>query len=434
MKSMLRLLVVALFCFAMVSGHTAANAQQKLPPPESTDPVKLGLMAGFPPPPEKQITSTNFYFKYPNIRWAFHHLRELRPTSNIWRGKDAPSRLKCSPMDLGLIAFEDNKGKRTTIDEWQKNTYTDAMIVLHRGKIVYERYYAGMRPEQPHILWSVTKSFTGLLATQLSYEGLIDPSALVTKYVPELAGTAWEDATVQQTLDMTTGVAYREIYTDPKSEVYQYAYACGILPPPPNYTGAMAVTEFLKTLKKEGEHGVKYQYRTVNSEVLGWILRRVTGKSFAELMSERIWQPMGAEQDAYVWVDAQGAELMGAGLNVTLRDLARAGEMLHRGGLYNGRQILAAETVSEIRKGGDIEKFKGAYKDCREGYSYHNQWWISHNADGAYECKGIHGQFLHINPAAQLVIAKFSSHPVAGNCFTDPFNAKAFAAIADALR
>jgi CubicO group peptidase (beta-lactamase class C family) len=413
---------------------TVVQAQQKLPPPESTDPVALGLMSGFPPAPGKQITFNNFYFKYPNIRWAFHHLRELRPTSNIWRGKNSSSHLKYASRDLGLIRFEDDKGQPTTVDEWQKNTYTDAMIVLHKGKVIYERYYAGMRPEQPHILWSVTKSFTGLLTTQLIYEGLINPSAMVTTYVPELTGTAWEDATVQETLDMTTGVAFREIYTDPNSEVFQYAYACGILPPPPNYRGAMAVTEFLKTLKKEGEHGLKFKYRTVNSEVLGWILRRVTGKSFAELVSEIIWQPLGAEQDAYVWVDGRGAELMGAGLNVTLRDLARVGEMLRCGGLYRGRQILSSETIRTIREGGDREKFKGNYTNCREGYSYRNQWWVSHNLDGVYEAKGIHGQFLYINPAAQIVIAKFSSHPVAGNCSVDPLNAKAFAAIAGALR
>jgi len=434
MRRMLRMMVLALLCTALFTGLSTAYAQQKLPPPESTDPVTLGLMSGFPPTPEKQIIFNNFYFKYPNIRWAFHHMRELRPTSNIWRGTAKPSRLKSSPMDLGIIQFEDAKGVPTTIDEWQKNTYTDAMMVLHKGKVVYERYYAGMRPEQPHICWSVTKSFTGLLFTQLVREGKIDASELVTKYVPELAGTAWGDATVGQTLDMTTGVAYREIYTDPTSEVYQYAYACGILPPPPDYTGPMAVTDFLKTLEKEGEHGAAFKYRTVNSEVLGWIMRRVTGESFAQLMSERIWQPMGAEQDAYVWVDAKGAELMGAGLNVTLRDLARAGEMIRRGGSYNGRQIIDAEVIDEIRSGGDRDKFDPAYKDCRPGYSYNNQWWITHNADGAYECAGIHGQFLHINPAADMVIAKFGSHPVAGNCVNHPTNLKAFAALADALR
>jgi hypothetical protein len=418
----------------MLAACTAANAQQKLPAPESTDPVSLGLMTGFPPAPEKQVTFGNFYAKYPNIRWAFHHMRELRPTSNIWRGPGAPSPLMSAPQDLGGIEFEDEKGQRTTIDEWQKSTYTDAMLVLHMGKIVYERYYAGMRPEQPHILWSVTKSFTGLLVTQLIREGKIDPAAPVIRYVPELAGTAWEDATVQQTLDMTTGVAYREVYTDPASEVYQYAYACGILPPPPGYSGLLAVTDFLKTIQKEGEHGKAFTYKTVNSEVLGWILRRVAGKSFAELMSERIWSPIGAEQDAYVWVDARGAELMGAGLNATLRDLARAGEMIRLGGQYNGRQVMDTETVDEIRKGGDRGKFDPAYKDCRPGFSYHNQWWITHNADGAFECTGVHGQFLHINPAADMVIVKLGSHPVAGNCFNHATTLRAFAALAEAMR
>jgi CubicO group peptidase (beta-lactamase class C family) len=425
---------LGLVCLALITSLSTSAAKMKLPPPGATDPVKLGLMKGFPVPPAKQITFRNFYLKFPNMRWAFHHMRELVPTADIWRGPGPVSVLKRAPQDLGRLKFKTPAGKTMTIAQWLTNTFTDAFLVLYKGKIVYERYFSGMKPQQPHICWSVTKSFTGLLVSQLIAEGKIDPQAKVAKYVPELAKSAWGDATVQQTLNMTTAVLFREIYTDPKSEIYQYAFAAGILPMPKNYPGPKNLTAFLVTLKKKGNHGEAFHYRTVNSEVLGWILRRVTGKPFARLMSERIWGPMGAEFDAYVWLDSHGAELMGAGLNATLRDLARVGEMIRRGGMYNGRRILAKKALAAIFQGGDPKKFKksGMTIRIKMGYTYRNQWWVM-RAAGVIEALGIHGQMIHVNPAAKLVVVKFSSHPVAGNAFTIPLTARALKAIGDFL-
>ncbi|MBT3312100.1 MAG: serine hydrolase [Desulfobacterales bacterium] len=431
MKRLIHFSTIVILCAVLLSSHFPAYAQPELPTPGGTDPISLKLMQGFPTPPDKQITAANF-FKFPNSRWTFHHLREFKPTKNIWSGSGAPSIFKRDIQNLGTIEFNDDKGNRTTIDEWQKNTFTDAMIVLHKGKIIYEKYYHAMQPEYQHVLFSVTKSFTGLLATQLIHEGNLNPTALVSRYIPELKDSAWGDATVQQTLDMTAAVAFTEVYTDPNSDIVGYAIASGMAPSPPGYTGPKGVTDFLKTLKKNGKHGLGFKYRTVNSEVIGWLVRRITGKSFAEIMSERIWQPIGAEEDAYVWVDTLGAELMGAGLNATLRDLARACEMLRRGGKFNGRQILAKEVVDEIRKGADRKKFKKG-NDWRIGYSYNNQWWITHNAYGAYEALGVSGQTLHISPGAQMVVVKLSSHPVMSNRATHAFNTKAFEALAKKL-
>lgn len=431
-KHFITLGIVGFFVF--LSFILTAQAQQpQLPPPETTDPIKLELMKGFPPPPEKVITFANSG-KYPHHRWTFHHLRQLFPTVGIWRGRGEVTPLPSAPRDLDGISFDDDKGQKITVAEWQKATYTDALLVLHKGGVAYERYYVGMRSEQQHILWSVTKSFTGTLTTLLIQEGKLDPNAKVPQYVPELADTAWGDATVQQTLDMTAGVRYREVYTDPTTEVFQYAFATGMLPLPPNYPGPKTLYEFLKSLKKEGEHGAGFQYKTVNSEVLGWILRRATGKSFADLMSERIWSQIGAEEDAYAWVDSIGTELMGAGLNATLRDLGRFGEMMRLGGMINGKRVLPSAVVDEIRKGADREKFKASGFTVRFGYSYHNQWWIPHDIDGTYEAKGIHGQHIHINPAAELVLVKISSSPVASTNFTQVLDRNAFQAIASALR
>jgi CubicO group peptidase (beta-lactamase class C family) len=308
------------------------------------------------------------------------------------------------------------------------------LIVLHKGHIVYERYANQMKPETPHLLFSVTKSFTGLLAAQLVQEGKIDRKAYVTRYVPELKDSAWGDMRVEEVMDMTGAVRYREIYTDPNSEIFPYAYASNILPMPPGYAGPKTIYDFLPTLKKEGEHGAGFVYRTVHSEVLGWIVSRVTGKHFADLMSERIWSKLGMEEDAYVMVDSAGTPLQGAGLNACLRDLARFGEMLRRGGEFNGQRIFDAAVLDDLRKGGDREKFKAAGMPFRPGYSYHNQWWILHNADGAYEASGVHGQMIHINPAAEMVVVKLSSHPVAGAGLTQPLTLRAWAALAKAVR
>jgi CubicO group peptidase (beta-lactamase class C family) len=419
---------------ALILSASAVLAQAPpLPAPEATDPVKLELMKGFPPAPEKTVKLSSV-LRFPNGRWAFHHMRELGPTVQVWRGDEQPSVLREAPRDLSSLGFEDDKGGRTSLIDWQRDTFTDGLLVLHKGQVVYQKHYSGMAAHQPHALWSMSKSFTGLLATMLINEGAIESSALVTKYLPELKDSAWADATVQQTLDMTTGVAYSENFRDPSSGIFQYLHAAGLLPAPPAYTGPRTIPELLVTIKKEGKHGAGFKYKTVDTEVIGWLLQRVTGKSYAALLSERLWSRIGAQDDAYVWADPIGTQITSVGFSATLRDLARVGETMRLAGRYNGRQIVAEGVISEIRKGGDSEKFKANGQAMRAGYSYHNQWWVPHDRDGTFEMKGLNGQHMHINPGAELVIVKLSSHPVGDTSFTHDADRHAFAAIAAALR
>lgn len=407
---------------------------QTLPPPELVSLDKLGLMSTFPPTDAQRVDLSNSY-KYPQLRWVMQHVRELNPTHNIRRGNTAISNLQVASKPIGAFAFDDDKGNKTTVDDWFKNSYSDAVVVLHKGKIVYERYENQMKPSTPHLLFSVTKSFTGLMAAQLAHDGKIDPNALVTQYVPELAGSAWGDMKVREVMDMTGAVRFREVYTDPTTEIFGYSWASGLLPKPPGYQGKTNVYDFLKTLQKEGEHGSGFTYRTVHSEVLGWIVSRVTHQHWADLMSDTIWQKLGMEEDAHVIVDSVGTPLQGAGLNATARDLARFGEMLRRGGEFNGQRIFAKAVLDDtFVKGGDPEKFKAGGMPFRPGYSYRNQWWMLHNADGAYEASGIHGQMIHINPKAEMVVVKLASHPVAGAGFTHPMTLRAWAALAKAVQ
>jgi CubicO group peptidase (beta-lactamase class C family) len=434
MKNPTRSFLAVAVASALVFTAPAVPAQAPpLPAPEATDPVKLELMKGFPPAPDKTVRLSSV-LRFPNGRWAFHHMRELGPTAQVWRGDGTPSLLREATLDLGSLGFEDDKGGKTSLADWQRETFTDGLLVLHKGRIVYQEHYSGMAAHHPHALWSMSKSFTGLLATMLIKEGAIDPDALVTKYLPELKDSAWADATVQQTLDMTTGVAYSENFRDPASGIFQYLHAAGLLPAPPAYTGARTIPELLMTIRKEGEHGTGFKYKTVDTEVMGWLLQRVTARSYAALLSERIWSQVGAQDDAYVWADPIGTQITSVGFSATLRDLARVGETMRLGGRFNGRQVVAESVVAEIRKGGDSEKFKANGQAMRAGYSYHNQWWVPHDRDGTFEMKGLNGQHMHINPAAELVIVKLSSHPVGDTSFTHDADRRAFAAIAAALR
>lgn len=426
---------VALSC-GLLALATPGRAQQlQLPPPEATDPSRTRLMQGHPPPADKIVRLDNI-LRYPNVRWAARHLRELGPTAAVWRGSAATAALPAARRALpDALPVATDKGVALTLAEWQRSTYTDALLVLHRGEVVYERYHAGMQAQQPHVLWSMSKSLVGLLVTELIQEGAIDPQALVPRYLPELAGSAWGDATVQQTLDMTTGVRYAENFGDPGSGVFRYLAAARLQPAPAGTPASRSLADYLPTLQKEGEHGSAFAYKSVDTEVLGWLLQRITGKSYATVLSERVWQRLGVQDDAYVFVDPQGGQVTSVGLNTTLRDLGRLGEMLRNNGRFNGAQIVSPLTVAELRKGADPATFANAPgTSMRVGYSYHNQWWVSHDGDGTFEAKGLMGQHLHINPAADIVVVKFSTHPVPNTAFTHTLDRQAFSSLAKAVR
>ncbi|HEV2157367.1 serine hydrolase [Bradyrhizobium sp.] len=410
---------------------TAAN-----PPATSTetDPEALGWMRGFPPAPERTITFQNGSFRsFPELRWAWSNIRQLVPTVNVWRGAGPASVLPRVDHDIGAVASTTMDGRPMTFEKMLEETYSDGVAVLHRGRLIYERYFGALKPHKPHIAMSVTKSFTGTLAGMLVAEGKIDPQAPVTDYVPELKSSAFGDARVREAMDMTTGLVYTEVYTDKNSDVWGLRRANGMAPIPQDYEGTTNIFDFLVAQKKQGEHGKAFAYKTVNSDVLAFIIRRASGMTLSDLLSERIWAPMGAEEDAHYHVDRIGTESGGGGLSTTLRDLARFGEMIRNHGRFNGRQIVPSSVVEDIARGGDPEKFKPAGYTTLPGASYRNQWWVTHNAHGAYMARGVHGQGIYIDPKAEMVVARYASHPVAGNAANDPVTLPAYMALAKAL-
>ncbi|MCC8964935.1 serine hydrolase [Bradyrhizobium sp. Pear76] len=416
-----------------MSVAAAANQQQN-PTAAESDPKELGWMQGFPPPQDKRITFHDGSFRsFPELRWAWSNIRQLVPTVNVWRGAGPASVLPREDHDIGASASVTMDGRPQTFARMLEDSYADGIAVLHRGKLIYERYFGGLKPHKPHIAMSVTKSFTGTLAGMLVVEGKIDPQAPVTNYVPELKESAFGDARVHEVMDMTTGLKYTEVYTDKNSDVWGLRRANGMAPIPAGYEGATNIFDFLCAQQKQGEHGKAFAYKTVNTDVLAFIVRRASGMTLSDLLSERIWAPMGAEEDAHYHVDRIGTESGGGGLSTTLRDLARFGETIRNHGRFNGRQIVPSSVVEDVARGGDPEKFKPAGYTTLPGASYRNQWWVTHNEHGAYMARGVHGQGIYIDPKAEMVIARYASHHAAGNAANDPVTLPAYMALAKDL-
>ncbi len=418
--------------FATATAGVTAAKTPSYPDADASDPAKLGWMVGSPPPPDRTLRfDDGSYFQFPAMRWSVSHFRQLMPTVNVSRGL-APAAPLAQALrdDIDELRFTPlGASQPMTWRDSLKANYTDGIVVLHKGRVIYERYFGVLKPEGQHGAMSVTKSFVGTLAAMLAAEGQLDPSRRVSEYVPELAASAFGNATVRQLMDMTTGIRFSEDYADPQAEVWAHAAAGNPLPKAKDYTGPRSYYEFLQTVKPEGVHGKAFGYRTANTDALGWVLARVSGQSVAELLSERIWSRLGAEQDAYMSVDSTGTPFAGGGLNLGLRDLARFGEMLRNRGQFNGQQIIPAAAVDDIRRGGDAAAFAKAGYKLLPGWTYRNMWWVTHNAHGAFAARGVHGQTVYIDPKAQMVIARFASHPVAGNAANDPTSLPAYEAL-----
>jgi len=408
------------------------------PDADASDPIASGWMQGSPPPRAKQIRfQDDRFLEFPQIRWTLSHMRELAPTANVWRGKNAPSELGAPPHGLEAaieaLEFEDLRGRSLTWAQSLRQTYTDGIIVLHRGRRIYERYFGALEERRPHACFSITKSYAATLAATLIHERALDETKNVSYYLPEMAGTAYEDATLRQVLDMQIGVQYSELYSDPKAHIWDYGRAGGLRPRTPDHAGPDNFYDYLRTLRKEETHGAAFAYKTVNTEVLCWVMKRVTGVALADMLSGKIWSQIGCEEDGYLTVDTIGVAMGGAGLSASLRDLCRFGELMRCEGAWGGRQVIPAEVIADIRRGSDPAKFVPAGYTLLPGYSYRNMWWVSHNPLGVFEGRGIHGQRLYIAPKAELVIARFASHPVASSAANDPITLPAFAAVSHML-
>jgi CubicO group peptidase (beta-lactamase class C family) len=403
---------------------------------EESDPRTLGWMKGFPPPPDKLIMQPESdYFSFPKLRWTVCHIRELLPTKQVSRGIGAPVPLKYAIDDgIDAVTFTPlDGGEAMTWKESLSANYTDGILIMHKGRVVYEKYFGCLDEAGKHAAMSMTKSLTGLLAEILVAEGRLDDTAEVSSIVSELSSSAFGSATVRQVMDMTTALKYSEDYADPEADIWIYSTAASPLPKPKGYDGPNGYFEYLQTVQQNGAHGKAFGYRTINTDALGWIISRVTDKDLAELLSERIWSRIGAEQDAYMTIDGKGTPFAGGGLSAGLRDLGRIGLLMLNGGELNGQRLFPQEVVENIRAGGDKRAFAKAGYETLEGGSYRGMWWVFHNKHGAFAARGVHGQTIYVDPTAEMVIVRFSSFPSAKNAQIDPTSLPAYQAVAEYL-
>lgn len=335
-----------------------------------------------------------------------------------------------SPLDLSTVMVG---GKSAA--QLLAASDNDGFLVLKEGAVVAELYGPAMDAARRHIIFSVSKSVTGVLAGVLVARGELDPEAPVTRYVPELAQAAYGDATVRHVLDMVVSVRFIEDYLDPKGDVARYRVAMD-WNPPGDFPYEGGLHHFLGTLGRDSApHGQRFEYVSPNSDLLGWILDRAGGATVAELLSRHIWQPMGAESDAFIAVDRQGAARTAGGICVTLRDLARFGEMMRLRGHANGRQVIPEAWIDDISTGGDPEAWRrgemtGLFKEAR----YRSKWYVPLDRPDTLVAIGIHGQWIHVDRATGVTIVKMSSQPLPVDDPLDREIVAMFRAISDALR
>jgi CubicO group peptidase (beta-lactamase class C family) len=371
------------------------------------------LMEGFPPRPETQVTLANWRTS-PFNQWAFHHVRELLPTADILHDATNVRELPAMTASLERLHIIGADGKELTLDQALKATSTDGIVVLHRGSIVLERYFNGMTERSPHIFMSVTKSMLGLLAGVLVGRGILNVSQLVTDIIPELKSTAWDAATVMQLLDMRTGVAFNEDYLATSGPMIAYRRAAGWNPLAPGEQPSDLRAFFRELRESDRPHGARFWYVSPNSDLLGWIIERVSGRRYADIFSELLWQPMGAAESAYITVDRFGAPRTAGGMCATTRDLARVGQMLLEGGSYRGRQVVPQSWIDMIATDGDPEAWSaGNLASYYPGIPMHyrTKWYVERSESPMLFCLGIHGQNLFVDAKSEIVIAKFSSQP-----------------------
>ncbi len=410
----------------MIVATTSLAAQQAQPPQRPTTASERG----------NAIDGS--FFTPAKLPYSVCNMREFLPTTNVPRGNKVypkPFRERLLSDQIEALTFTPT-GESEPISwaEGLRRNHVDGIIILHRGAVVYEEYFGYLTPSQPHAVMSVTKSLTGTLAAALVAEGVLDPLNPVSFYLPEMEGSGMGDATVREVMDMTTAIDYSEEYTDPTAEVWAFSAAGNPMVvhsegEPDGYHA------YLKQVKKNGTHGEVFGYRTVNAELLGWIVELVGGATVAEQMRDRFWSRMGMEQDAYYQVDASGTPFAGGGFDATLRDLARFGQMMLQGGRWQGKQLLPREAVDDIRFGGSAEPFaRSDYGRKLPGWSYRSMWWVSNNPDGAYMARGVHGQAIYIDPAAEMIIVRLASNPDASNTMNDYISLPAYQAVADMLK
>lgn len=363
---------------------------------------------------EQTAYTTANWNQPPHNRHSFQHMSALFQTTQIRRSGDQASALEYALEDLSQLPYPVSKSETQPLQHFLDSTYTDAFVVLQDGVVITEQYFNNMNEQTPHLLNSVSKSFVGMLAGIAVDDSALVADSLVSDYLPQLADSAFRHTTVQTALDMTAAVAYSEDYDQRGDDFWHEAAVVGWRPDLQTDASPRALLDYCQQRSQtEQDEGAHFHYRTVLTNLCAAVIESAVGQPFADYFSQRLWQPLGCEQDANVVVDATGLPYMGAGMSACARDLARFGELLRNDGFYNGARIVPASWVRDTRLGNDqVRQLFAAseYRGLLPNGHYRNQVWADPTAQEIM-CIGIHGQSIYVDRAKALVCVKLSSHP-----------------------
>ena len=338
----------------------------------------------------------------PYSKWSFHHVREIVPSAEIKNNNQV-----IIPLSENIKTFVN-----LNISKIMDETETDAIVITKDNDILFEKYNNKMTESSPHILFSVSKSILGLLVGSLVESKELKEVDLVIKYIPELDGTAYSDATIRDLLDMRVGVKFDEDYTAVSGPIVNYRYAANWNPVPEGVE-AGDLRSFMSSLtERDGKHGGRFHYVSPNTDLMAWVCERATGVRYAELLSERLWTPIGAEYSGYITLDRIGAARAAGGVCFTARDLARVGLLIANNGCANGKQIISEAWIDDIVNNGSDDAWKkreGMEEFGNMPMHYRSFWYVQKDGDPLVHGLGIHGQYLFIDPKLNLSIAWFSS-------------------------
>tara|TARA_R110002110_G_scaffold91264_2_gene237539 strand:- start:161843 stop:163183 length:1341 start_codon:yes stop_codon:yes gene_type:complete len=440
--------VFALACSALVGvlslPANAADAEAEVVSPGG----ELQPMQGVPPTRESQVTMGN-YRDYPMSRWAFRNAGAPLNVVMIPRGGDIKKLAGPLRPELGERDFTDLHGRTLTFDELFEANYADGVVILQGSRLLHERYFHDFNAHSQHIWFSMTKSLASAAFGLLVEEGKVDLQASPVKYIPELKNSGFERVTIQQVLDHSTALDFKENYTDPESDFFRFyapalnlAWLPGAADVQPDTAKIYGVHDFLVQFIKPDaalEPGAAFDYNSSNADVLGWLIARISGQSFQDFIQQRLWSKLGAEHDAYIAVDRAYMPVVTGGMNTTLRDAARFGMLARDFGSFNGEQVLPRKWLQQMVQLDDalLSNMQDNPKYGADPWqAYHDMWWILDAQKGEFCAVGVHGQVIYINRRADTVMAWFSSQPTASAAGNLDFHSKLRAAreLAESLR
>ena len=379
----------------------------------------------YKPSPDNPATLANWRTA-PYNQWSFHHVGEIVPSATI---KHSPANIKDIAAGVELELPEITFANKTyNQDEFLSATHTDALVVLHNGKLIHETYRSGMSASDPHILMSISKSMLALLVAVLAEKNVLDVSKDVVHYLPEISTTGFAGATLQQLLDMRCGVVFDEDYLATEGPIIDYRKATNWNPLTAGEEPADLRSFLLSLNDKPAPHGGVVDYKSVCSDLLGWVVERVCRQRYADVFSEHIWSILGAEYPAQITVDRLGAPRVAGGMSMTTRDLARVGQML----VDDGGSIIPAAWINDVEQNGDASAWQqGTFRDYYTDLSMHyrSKWYCMRGENPVLHCLGIHGQHLFVDRKAGLIMAKHASAPEPLNPFNELISFALFKAI-----